>query len=419
MQQKIKTVIYFSIIGLLFAVIQFNFTGCGGSATKKSLTSEQKKALQDSLFKKHKGIIDLNASLGNELYKQENYKDAKGYFKKVAKIDTTGIYGKIIYQNLGTCYLHLNQPDSAAWAYKMGIKNLPDGPHCYKALGYIYRGQQKNKEAIQIYQKLTQLEPDSANNYHFLGELYASSFKTDKAIEAYQNAVTLESDNNEYMEILTNLLSKTGDSQKIIKQREKMVENNPDNITYRFNLAESYYKAEEYKNAIIHFKVVIENNPKNIQALEYLADSYNNIKKYNNAVKVYKTILTIKTDDKKNICKLASCYTSLGQYTIARRTVTRALKIDNEYGLAYLTLGKIYETAADNRVKNNDSKRKYDDQIVYQLAYNEYLKAKKDLMFKREAVNRLNYLKPIIPTKEDKFINNNRMTPKLDAYNWI
>lgn len=418
MYQKIKSFIYFLSIVLILLLTQLYFNSCGGTATKKGLTPEQKQAKQDSLFKEHKKKVDMLMSFGWEPFKQKNYEKAKKYFRKIANIDTTGIYGSILYQNLGTCYLQLNKPDSAEWAYKRGIKNVPDEPYNYNALGYIYRRQGKDQKAIEMYEKLTKLQPDSADHFHQLGTLYANNYQNQKAITAYQKAVNLEPNNTEYQEILSNLLSATGDTDKIIKQKREMVKLEPENMRFRFQLAKSYHSAAKFDSAIVNFKIVIKNQPDNIDALELLADSYQSINKFTQAIDIYKTIIDKNSDDKKNLCNLASAYTSLGRYTTARSTVNRALRIDNQYGLAYLTLGKIYETAADRNIRKNDGKTSYDDKLVYKIAYDQYVKAKKDLAYKRDAENRIQALKPVIPSTEDGFLHDYD-TPKNEVYDWI
>jgi len=418
--QKIKSLIYFLNIVLILAIAQLYFNSCGGTGTttKPGLTPEQKKAKQDSILKEHKKKIDMYMSFGWEPFKQGNYEKAKKYFRRVAKIDTTGIYGKILYQNLGTCYLQLNQPDSAEWAYKMGIRNVPEDPYNYRVLGYLYSRQGKDENAIEMYGKATELQPDSAETFHQLGKLYAKTYQNQKAIEAYQKAVSLEPTNKEYQEILSNLLSSTGNTAKIIKQKRQMVKLEPDNMSYRFQLAKSFHTAAKFDSAIANLKIVIKNQPDNTEAMELMGDSYQNINKFNQAIDVYNTIIEKNPNDKKNICNLASCYTSLGSYTTARRIVNKALRIDNQYGLAFLTLGKIYETAADRNVAKNEGKTTYDDRLVYKIAYDYYLKAKNDFAYKREAESRLKSLEPVVPTKDDRFLHDYD-TPKSEAYSWI
>ena len=164
MQKKTQLTVFVSVLILLAMASYLQFLGCTG-AQPKELTPEQKQALRDSLLNVHKRTLALKWSLGYEPYKQGDYAKAKRYFRQVAQIDTTGVYGKILYQLLGDCYVRLNVPDSAEWAYTTGVARLPDNPYFYRALGYIYRIGGRTDEAIQMYETLTTLEPDSAGTH--------------------------------------------------------------------------------------------------------------------------------------------------------------------------------------------------------------------------------------------------------------
>ena len=122
---------------------------------------------------------------------------------------------------------------------------------------------------------------------------------------------------------------------------------------------------------------------------------------------------------KKNICNKAMSHAYRGQYTIAMREVRKALNIDTNYGLAYLTRGIIYETAAEKCVQNAEGKISFDDKLVYELAYKEYEKAKRDLAWKSDAERRMNYLQNLVPTREDRFMHKNKTMPEGDCYSWI
>jgi len=419
--KKTQLSIFIATLMFLAFAIQFNFLGCAGTQSKKEVLSpERQKAIQDSLYKVQKRKLDLLFSLGWEPYKQHNYKKAKKYFKKLVEQDTSGIHGKIVYQTLGTCYLQLNQPDSAEWAYKIGIQRNPNNPYPYKALGYIYRAQQRTDDAIEMYKKLIELEPDSASYYCHLGELYVKAGEQDKAIDAYQKAVELNPNNKQSQEVLSTLLSQTGDMDRIIAQQKSLVDRYPEEIKYRLDLAQNYHKTEDFLKAIEQLKIVIAKKPKNIFALELLGDSYQQTEKFISAAAIYKRILQINPKDKKNLCNLALSYTSMGKYTTAMRATKKALAIDPHYGLAYITRGTVYETAAEKCVASRKGgKITFDDKLVYKLAYDEYAKAKRDLEWKADAEKHMKYLETMIPTNEDYFMHKTQKKPRGTCYQWI
>ena len=127
-------VLFISLVLLLFAALYI--FGCAATQPK-TMTPEEKKAYQDSLDQEHKKKLNLQWSFGYEPFKQGDYTRAKGYFKKVAELDTGGVFGRVLYQRLGRCYLELGQPDSAEWAYLTGINNRPDDAYSYKMMVYI------------------------------------------------------------------------------------------------------------------------------------------------------------------------------------------------------------------------------------------------------------------------------------------
>ena len=419
MRKKIQLTVFVSVLVLLSLASYLNFMGCAGGQPKE-LTPEQKQAIRDSLLNVQKRALALKWSLGYEPYKQGDYAKAKRYFRQVAELDTTGIYGKILYQLLGDCYVRLNVPDSAEWAYQTGVARLPDNPYFYRALGYIYRIGGRTDEAIQMYETLTMLEPDSATHYATLGELYVNLDDVDTAIENLNTAVQLNPNDIKSQEILSNLLSSIGDIDQVITTQESLVENEPSNMKYRLDLAQSYHKAGYFEKAIDELNLVEENDPGNIIALELLGDAYQQIEQYSNAVTVYQKILTSDPEDKKNMCNLAICQTYLGRFTTAMGQVRNALRLDSNYGLAYLTRGMIYETAAERCVDNKpEGKIEFDDKLVYKLAYDEFQKARRDLQWKSDAERRASYVHPYLPTRSDYFMNDERKTPRGSCYDWI
>jgi len=410
-------VLFISLILLLFAALYI--FGCAASQPK-TLTPEEKKAYQDSVDLDHKKKLNLQWSFGYEPFKQGDYARAKGYFKKVAELDTGGIFGTVLYQRLGRCYLELGQADSAKYAYLMGIQNKPDDPYSYQMMVYIFEQSGEFEKAIPYQLKVTELEPDKAEHFKKLGELYLNVDDPDAAIEAYQTAVKLDPSDNEAQTTLANLVSTYLDLDQLIATLLNAVTEFPDDMKKRTDLAEAYLKAGEPAKSVEQLILVTEKEPNNIYALEYLGKSYQQLEQNRNAVGTYKKILELQPDDKKNMCNLALSYRSLNQFSTAMRYANKARAFDSGYGLAQLTRGMIYEASADYCVDQNpEQKILFDDKLVYKMANDEYKKAKKDLNWSRDASNRMIYVEPLIPTKSDYFMNKNVTTPRSACYDWI
>ncbi len=401
---------------LIPVIIQLINVGCAGS---QALSPERQKAIQDSLTEVHRMNVLKAFSSGYEHYKQGKYERAKPYLRKTAEIDTTNIYGTQTYQHLGRTYLFLNIPDSAEWAFIEGKKRNPDKAFFYESLAYLYERQGRYDEAISEYESLTELASDSAAYHSKLGQLYTLNEDNEKAIASLEIAVRLNPNDKKAQEILDQLLFITGDPEKIIGQREAMVQQFPDDMKLRMDLADSYFKFSDFEKAIQELIIVISKEPDNIPALETLGESYQQLEKYGDAVTAYQKILKIKPEDKKNLCNLAMAYAYQGKYRTAISQISKAQRLDSRYGLAFLTKGLVYETAAEKCVEQNDQKLTFDDKLVYKMAHDQFLRAKQDLEWKDEAERHLKFLETLIPTTQDKFFHKNQTMPRSACYDWI
>jgi len=160
-------------------------------------------------------------------------------------------------------------------------------------------------------------------------------------------------------------------------------------------------------------------NPKNGEAMEYRAMCYEALEQYEKAIVDYKSLVDLQADNAKTMCAIASDYKNRFQFTNGRYWVQRALNIRPGFGLAYITMAEIYEAAVVYCQDQEKRGRKYDDALVYELAYDEYKKAANDPEYKSTATKRMNSLQMVLPTQEELFMNQNRKTLKLECYSWI
>ena len=93
---------------------------------------------------------------------------------------------------------------------------------------------------------------------------------------------------------------------------------------------------------------------------------------------------------------------------------------DSKYGFSYILLGEIYEAAANDCIKTRGKERPiFDDKLVYEFAYKEYEKARKDAQFADLAKSKIEYIQGVRPTKEDWFMHPDQSHPQSDCYRWI
>lgn len=217
------------------------------------------------------------------------------------------------------------------------------------------------------------------------------------------------------------------------------------------------------EDVIGYYTPILEQEPKNVEALKALEQAYENLDdqaeltkvrrtlhkvqptfasakalaeteasnaRYGEAVKLYKEALKLsKTDnDKKQInLKLAEAYINQGEIKTADSFADAAIKIDPNYGLAYITKSRIYNTAITNCVA--DRKLEAKDRMVYWLVIDYLNMAKaKDPSVASTVNSQLGNYEAVTPTGEDKFLKldnlQNGQKVKIDGsvapcYAWI
>jgi tetratricopeptide (TPR) repeat protein len=77
--------------------------------------------------------------------------------------------------------------------YKAAIATLPQKPHAYFRLGYVYLGQKRIDEAISQFREYVRYAPDDPNSHDSLGEALLEKGTFDDALREYTRALALDS----------------------------------------------------------------------------------------------------------------------------------------------------------------------------------------------------------------------------------
>jgi Tfp pilus assembly protein PilF len=235
-----------------------------------------------------------------------------------------------------------------------------------------------------------------------------------------EKLVALDPTNSEYNNTLALYTDHFLGAGGALEARKKAYENDPENIDFAMKYGKAAYDAGEYRAALEPLSAVIEKNPKNTQAYETRAMCYESLENYNSAISDHKKILEIQPDNADVICAIAGNYRNLNQFSNSRYWINKALQAKPGYGRAYIGMAEIYERAVTYCQDKENRGRKYDDGLVYELAYNQYKRALNDPAYRSTARARMNSLKPVLPTDEEIFMNQNRKKLKMSCYtSWI
>ncbi len=357
-------------------------------------------------------------SFGSEYYKNKNYTSAIPYLWKVFINDSTK-YARNAIRKLADSYFNLQQADSTFIACYRGLEKYPDHVILHYYAGFLQDNLGNAECAIPHYEALAADNPEREEYLEKLAFLYYKK-RNEKAIEVQTQLSNLAPTSSKYandLALYSEFFYGAGGGLEAFKKAWK---NDPENMDFAFKYGKAAYEAGEYRAALMPLNKVIDKNPKNIKAHEIIALCDESLEQYSHAIAEYKKIVEVEPDNAEIMCSIANDYKFLNQFQNGKYWVNKALKAKPGFGLAYIVMAEIYESAVTYCQNKDQRKRKYDDGLVYEKAMNEYRKALNDPNYKSDARRRLNNLKPYLPTDEEKFMNQNRKTLKEKCYNsWI
>ncbi|GAB4168290.1 MAG: hypothetical protein Kow00108_01340 [Calditrichia bacterium] len=385
------------------------------------------------LFKQDSSIYDQterlkNLSLGYEYFKQKNYSQAIPYLWKYVAAGVKDRYYNTVMKKLMESYYNLGKEEKGEKALALMDTALLV---IYKALqddennaifhywgGTIQSMVRRYKCAIPHYEKLTELEPENKGYWAVLAGLYFA-VKDDRAINAQQKVIELDPADTEAREKLAHYTKRLGGD--LLKVYEENYKKNPNNVEFARKYAEVALKEEMYDQAIGAFKKVLELEPADYNAVLKLGMAYQSKAQYKTAINYYKKYLNHKSNDVAIYVNIADCYRGLKSYSSAVSYANKGLRVKPGYGGAYIVIAKTYMDAVNQCSAERQPNKglTYDDKLVYEKAYRILAKAKKDEMFASQAFNLMKSLESVLPSKEDKFLHNNRTNIKDACYSWI
>ena len=357
-------------------------------------------------------------SFGHENYKNKQYPDAVKWLWRVVELDTINKFGARTFRYLGDSYNQMQKPDSAMAIFETGSAKYPDDYFLQRMVGYFYAQTERTEEAIPRYQKVVELKPESLNDWKQLVSLYIKTGRDEEAVDTYDKILELDPNDMEAKRNQAQLLQ-SFDPEAALEKKIKLAEDEPENSQIRFELGKTFFDREEYETSMKYFGEFVSLVPNDVGAMDFIGTSLIRLERYNDAVTEYKKILDVDPQNKKVMTDISSCYKDLQNFRAARTYAKKATAVDPGYGLGWIALGEVYEACADAYVDQKDGKVEFDDKLVYRLAYTQYRRARKDLQFAGDADRHIGFVKGVLPTKEDEFMNKDQTKAKTACYTWI
>ena len=418
-----KNMLYFAIISLflfnqaerVFAQIEDEFEELDEQEVEDCLPE----SLMTSYDKLELAEVSLNDiklwnSFGSEHFKNKNYKACLPYLWKVFIKDSTR-YANNAISKITQAYFNMQMADSTLIACYRGLIKFPFHMTLHYYAGFLQDNLGKFRCAIPHYEALVKENPKNEKYLEKLAFLYYKD-DNEKAIKTQANLVELDQTNSSYQETYALYIQHFGGSPKDAYRDAYL--NDPKDIDIAMKYGESAYNEGSYKEAIQPLSDVIKNDANNVKAYRIRAMCRESLEDYQASISDYKKILEIEPQNAVIMCAIANNYRNLNNFSNGKYWIQKALNAKPGFGLAYITMGEIFEHSVTYCQNLSKRDRKYDDGYVYGLALAEYNKASRDEKFTIEARKRMKSLKPYLLTDEEKFMHTGTDL-KLECYGWI
>lgn len=222
-----------------------------------------------------------------------------------------------------------------------------------------------------------------------------------------------------------------GSPEDIISYYAPILEAEPNNTEALKALADAYEDVDNREELVKVRRKLHEVEP-TFESAMALAETERSNARYAEAIALYKEALNMASndDDKKRInVSISDAYINMNQIKTADRYVEEALKIDSNYGQAYINKARIYAQAISTCIEEEGRKMEAQDRVVYWLVIDYLNMAKaKDPSVASTVNSQLPNYEAVTPTAEDKFLKldnlQNGQKVKIDGslmpcYSWI
>ncbi len=361
-------------------------------------------------------IIKYRRSFANERWKNKDFDGACRHYEVIRQHDLEHKFN--FYGKWSDCFNNLGLRDSARYVYEEGIKLFPDDDYLHNSLAIMYRNERRMDEAIVQQKEAIRVKPENKPYIADLATMYEAVENWDGAIEAYQRLLELDPDDANVINNVNNLIRTHRDPAEYLKSLGEVVAKFPDNHSRRFEYASALLNQGNNEEAAKQFEVYTQLSPNDVEGWRNLALTREKLGQYGTAVDALTKVVELKSESLSDIVAVGRGYLNMKKWVKSRTWAQKALAMDSNYGSAWLLMGDIYNKAGDER---GGSSPKYDDKLVFVIAYGLYEKAvtADDPESRANGDRSMQILKSSLPTKSERFMKKSYNRPSETSYSWL
>ncbi|MDZ7363531.1 MAG: tetratricopeptide repeat protein [candidate division KSB1 bacterium] len=259
-------------------------------------------------------------NLGNNAYRQQEYRRAIGYYQKELAINPAAIP----WRGMGRAYVELGKVDSAAYAFQNAIARDSLYAPAHFSLALLLEDEGEIDKALWHARKASQIEKDNLEYRYLVGELLVRSRKYEEALALLREVVDkmpwYRGAQYNYGQALANL-GRQEEAKKYLDEAERV-------------------RAEDAK--IEHLQNTIRSLPNDPMAHATLAFALRRVGRYNDAMHAYKVAAYLAPSNMDIQNNIANLYLIKGDTTAAINQYQMILRHDPSLVDIWMNLGVVY-----------------------------------------------------------------------------
>lgn len=378
------------------------------------------KAVRDS-------IILVRSSFAYEYYKNGDYSAAREHYGVIYANDIDR--EKNIYRTWADCFVRAGEMDSALFVYEEGVKYFPDDAYLHSSLAIMYRNANRIDDAIREQKEALRIKVGNIDYLMTLADLYEIAENWEAALETYKAVATENPNDADINRRIINITRTHFDTEEYLATMKEAVEQFPDDPKKRFDYGMALLEQGQNEAALEQLTLYSGKVVDDIDGWQALSKIHANLGNFSASIDAQTKIMELQLGSEMEEFKkqlpstfvgIGSNYLNLGKWSKARKYAYKALEQSPGFGPAYVLLGNIYYQAADAA---SGASPKYNDKLVYTIAYGQYRKASKsdDPESRSDGERWMSALKggELIPSKEERFMHSRDSRPKGEKYAWI
>jgi tetratricopeptide (TPR) repeat protein len=355
-----------------------------------------------------------------EYYKNNEFESSLRNYRKLVNLGCGEENAKEVYLYFGRAYLEVGKLDSAIWAFKQGLRYLPDDANLLETLAYGLGRANNTEEQTYYLTRLIEVDSTRTEAFENLVDLLWQQEQYNELIHYLQSWLEVEPNSSRAQTDLIRAYDMAG--RDPLDYMEQRCRDNPDKPQWCLDFAGKLIENGDYIRAYRELEGVIQRSPMTRSAYQLLAGAALDNADIDRAISAFERLFQLDRTNSTPALELTRAYLRKGEFQQALEWAETGLRVATNAGEALYVRAEVYFDAAELCVNNHESGvANFHDKLVYQMAYEDY-KAAVDKGYRR-AMTRADFLeKNLIHTKGDWFLqdpNKQIFNPEGACYTWI